>query len=573
MARGGGAGDIHEAAWSAVIERAKADPYYRYAIYASRSLAVKHPEVYLKGDKLFIDLITSEIGYGKAYSIKNVHDEYLYGRNMAGPPFSFAQVDFNKYSRVKAEGLYPSGYPFLPYLDRRLLPIASTLKLAHNSLTELELAEQCYFSLREKSKASDPYIIYCDDESAYVYDDARGRLIRMGDLKGDEAPAGNPILIFNSENVWYPLMGRDDRSKDPILNDLISRYSRDIQLPKITEFESRSVSMLKKVTELGDSRQALMAKICAAHTEGARFSTFFKAWRELGIPTTALGLFQEIYRRANYLSPITAYLAWISEGCESEAGLSAMTYEYLKYAATPGYSFAHGHTWTCSLVGQTIDECYRTQAGHCVWQSASLAAVLDLLGVDNYIMEGRDDGGTFHTTVYVPKYDLILNNGRIRERRTVLSRGPQGPYSAIRYISHGGKWANPVIGAYSGSLSPKEVADMLDHLKSIHNDDIKGLGWGRIIPYDQLIRALDREQASWKPIELPGSSVIITITETAMTTKEEVTAKREATSLTIQETKTSVPGEVVPSNQLLIGIVVLAIVLAIAFLALRKRAK
>ena len=103
MTKVGGADDIHEAAWSAVIEKAKVDPYYRYAIYASRSLAVEHPEVYLKGDKLFLDIATKEDGYARAYSIKGVHYEYLYGRS--NYPFNLTKDQLEKI--LKSMGINP----------------------------------------------------------------------------------------------------------------------------------------------------------------------------------------------------------------------------------------------------------------------------------------------------------------------------------------------------------------------------------------------------------------------------------------------------------------------------------
>ena len=509
---------IHQEAWAKVLDGAWTDAYYRYAIYASRTLAVNHPEVYLRGDSLFVDVVTSENGYARAYEIKDVHDQYFYGESLSGGPFSFDQVKFNEYSVTTNIKLYPSDYPFLPYLDRRVLPLPSTLKLTQRSLTELELAIQYYFSLTRKGGVSGSYILYCDSESAYVY--TFGRLIQMNGLKECEKPSGNPILIFSQESTWYPLLGRDDRAKDTVLNTLVARYSTSIQLPSLTEFESKMISGLGMVTTLSDSRQMLLATISAAHTEGTgtgprvKFPSFSAAWDTLRIPGTAWGLFQEIYRRANYLSPITAYLAAVSSQHEGEGGMQAMTKEYLKYTATPSMPYAHGHTWICMLNGLTIDECYRTQAGHCVWQSASLGSVLDILGIDNYTTEGVTSDMTLaHTTVYVPKHDFILNNGRIMERGTVLSSAGKEPFCAIRYIRHGGKWANPMIGSYTGTLSPNNTTDILRYLKSLHNDDIRGIilkpGVRSSMSYDEFIKSLSDEQRNWKSIELPGGGITI----------------------------------------------------------------
>ena len=41
--------DRHRLAWASLVQAARTDPIARYGIYASRTLAVRHPEVYLKG--------------------------------------------------------------------------------------------------------------------------------------------------------------------------------------------------------------------------------------------------------------------------------------------------------------------------------------------------------------------------------------------------------------------------------------------------------------------------------------------------------------------------------------------
>jgi len=76
--------DIHKNAWKDVVKKAKTDKYFKYAIYASRILAIKHPEVYLKADKLFINKITTNEGFKKSYETKDVHSKYLFGKEKNG---------------------------------------------------------------------------------------------------------------------------------------------------------------------------------------------------------------------------------------------------------------------------------------------------------------------------------------------------------------------------------------------------------------------------------------------------------------------------------------------------------
>lgn len=507
---------LHIDSWSALLNDARSDKYCKYGIYASRILGVKHPELYLQGDAIFLKHIMSNNGYQMAYSIKDVHDPYFTGSNMKGPPFSFNDVNFASYSAGSSGSLYAEEYPVLPFVDMRMYPIATTLKPATNKITQLELAEQFYFSLSQKRDAMKGlYLICCDSEDAYVYDN--GNLTWMKSLDRVATIEGNPILILNDKNVWYPLMGRDDTAQDPTLDTVVKKYATATQTPKLTASEIELVAILREVTKLDGEAQVLMACLAAVHSEGTdtgghQYTEFVDAWKKLKIAPRAMGIFEEIIRRANRLSPIAAHLAWTFRGQEGEEGLKKMTNEYLRYAATRGKDYAHGHTWTCNLVGQTIDECYRTQAGHCTWQSASMAAVLDLAGMDSYLIEGVVCEGDLkwagHHTVYVPKYDLILDNARIGERNTVLSRSGNAKFGAIRYISHEGKWANPWIGAYVGTLSPKQLIQTLSYLKSLHDDDIRGLRLTPGLPpefisYSELTEKLNQEQGSWRSFELP----------------------------------------------------------------------
>ena len=98
----------------------------------------------------------------------------------------------------------------------------------------------------------------------------------------------------------------------------------------------------------------------------------------------------------------------------------------------------------------------------------------------------------YHTTVlpYSPKYsdDALLKG--------------------IAYILHGSKWVSlEPVQKYSGTLSPTETIDILQHLKSMHDDDIraqKGSQDGiELIPFDEVIKILGALQKNWKPVELP----------------------------------------------------------------------
>jgi len=495
--------EAHQYLWGKTLEEAQVDKYSKYAIYASRILAVKHPEVYLQGDAIFLKQIMTTSGYRAVYLIENIDDTRYEQALLGGPPFSFKDVELESYEIVSSSQLYPENYPLFAYLDMRLFPIATTLKTWENEITQLELGEQFYFSLKEnRGSAVGLYIIYCDNEETYLYDN--GELTWMENLTKTGVIRGNPILIFNEENVWYPSMDRDDTAKDPMLNHIVEEYSTDIQIPQLTEFEENAIETLKQITELEGENQVLMAAIAAVHNEGTgrsieEYSKFETAWEELGLPSYALGVFQEIYKRADYLSPITAYLAWISGGHEGKDKIEAITGEYLKYAGSPtyNYSFAWGHIWNCMLIGTTIDESYRTRAGHCVWQAANISSVLDALNIKNYIIQILFQN--FHHIVYLPQYDLIVSNGAV-----VSNIENRYSYLGISFISSEGKWAHPRLYTYVGTLSPEESVNVLNFLKGKIDGGIEFrgiMGTGSFVSWSELISGLENEE--WAPFELP----------------------------------------------------------------------
>lgn len=318
----------------------------------------------------------------------------------------------------------------------------------------------------------------------------------MKNLTKTDVIKGNPVLILNEENVWYPLMERDDTTKDPVLDHIVEEYSTDIRTPQLAEFEENAIEILKQVTELEGENQVLMAAIAAVHTEGTKrptetYSEFEAVWEELDIPLYAHGVFEEIYKRADSLSPITAYLAWISGGYEGENKIEAIAGEYLKHAGSPIYNYklAHGHIWNCTLVGKTIGESYRTRAGHCVWQAANISPVLDALNIKNYVIQTRFPHAFYsHHWVLLPHYDLIVSNGSVSVIPEIEEIENMPSYIAVKFISSEGKWAH--LDIYIGTLSPEESINVLNFL-----------GEKFCISYSDLISRLKEEE--WTPFKLP----------------------------------------------------------------------
>lgn len=167
-----------------------------------------------------------------------------------------------------------------------------------------------------------------------------------------------------------------------------------------------------------------------------------------------------------------------------------------------------------------IEHTYRTRAGHCVVQSATIGAALELAGIDRYRLQGfATSNGEIagHDFIYIPQYDLIISNGTILNNTLNISGTvicpcePLGGLKYIDFIEHDGKWAylwrTFKSSLFYGTLSPNETIEILEYLRGIHNDDIQCRRWegGRFIkiPLDEVKQQLIEEQERWQPHELP----------------------------------------------------------------------
>jgi hypothetical protein len=509
---------IHEDTWLRLLSEAATDQYLKYGLYGYRTLAVKHPEIYLQADDILAQVLTGNAGSKEAYLIKNVHSDYFYSWKR-GASFSFSDVDFSSYNLVNCQELYPSHYPFLPFLDRRLDFITTTLKTYDNRITQLEKIEQRYFAEKERgSKVL--YIVHCDNGNTYLYRD--GSLISAVEQKAVEQTDGNPVLIFNEENVWYPLMERDDTSKCNVLSKIVSRYSTQVKEPTLSNFEKGVICQLKMVTEFPDARDLFFLKfVCINASEGMANLLPRRMMQEYENAKLPYFVWCEraLNEKMNLFSPISAFLAATAKGGEGRNGIVAMCNEYAKYTRTPKHRFSHGHIWLCSMLEYGIEHAYRTHAGHYVVQAAAIGAALELAGVDRYRLQGFAFSGDkifAHDYVYIPEHDMIISNARIgtltgRVGGTVIDSSNVGEIKYIDFIEHEGKWAYlwraPICSPYYGTLSPRETIEILEHLISIHNDNIQARTFKRKkfveIPIGQIKRQLAKEQKRWEPYKLP----------------------------------------------------------------------
>ena len=511
--------EIHEQAVEMVLDKAERDSHYKYAIYTSRTLMVKHPEIYLKADGLFLETVQNNDGFKKSYEITSVNDPYLLGNALTGPPFSFDLVDFTKYHVIESSAMYPEDYPFLPYVDRRLLTMTVTLKPVGNRVTQLAKAEQHYFALKESGATADlMYLIYCDNENAYLYH--QGALISALDLEETERIEGNPILVFNESNVWYPLMGRDDTGANAALRNVVEQYATGVALPELTDSEAEMVARFAEMTALEPS-QVNMAIIAASRNwrfHRFAYEPFRSIWGgadirnfQLHHPNAHISLLHDLILKSNHLSPIAAYLAAITEEIEEQEKIEALCREYLRHASPPEYSgMAHGHIWVCGIMEFNIEDSYYAHGGCCTTQAANVKASLDLAGFASYWIHAvaAESPVNGHSHVYIPRLDMVVDNGRVSRiayQQSVLCNEFDRERPCVTYLSHNDTWASfYAIEEYCGTLSPAEAIAILEYLSSIHGDEFKGVTDGFApISYDRLLTQLTAHQDSWAPVTLP----------------------------------------------------------------------
>jgi len=208
---------LHEKAWLDVATKAKDDPAYKYALYQSRTLAVKHPELYLQADALFNQILLSQDNMDRYYSNRTQfglqqESEYEAIHKMTGGKFRWSEFSIDNHNVVGYKDIYHTE-AFLPFVDIRLHLMAVALKGTDWQATPLSMAEFLYFQHGAKRNS---FLLVTEQGTAYVYIPARlGTRERLLKYSGEETKQIDEkvVLIFNQKHVWYPLMDRDDRSK------------------------------------------------------------------------------------------------------------------------------------------------------------------------------------------------------------------------------------------------------------------------------------------------------------------------------------------------------------------------
>ena len=480
----------HREAWESLVASAAHGEYARHAIYASRSLAVAHPEVYLLGDSWFYQGASKLTGFQECYedptSLGWCHMEYgrpffRGGKDYPGIPggqgLNFGDIKLAEYRPVSARRLHPA--PFEAFIDHRLAPLAVSLKTEGRAVSPLELAEIVYF--QRLARGSDPrhlFLVQGVDGGGYLFDGEHLVSMKTGDTV--ERPTAGAALIFNSQAVWYPVMGRDDSGANPELRRAVDRLASPDDSLELTPWEEGLLGSLRAATALDNDDQRTMAAIAATRATGWKCHPFYAAWSR-SVPeddfeitiSRRLCIVREFDRLANSVSPATAYLYGVlSEGGSLEERMRRLSREYLIRTGVVREAEAHGwkpawrleswgHLWPCGLMEHTVDDAFRSRTGHCVSQCHMIGAVLEMAKIPHVVVNFDRGGvkeGISHHFVLSQDGTFLFDDGIVNFRGVDADTEDYGP---LLSFAIGGEWARTVASGTHGNVTTARLGELL----------------------------------------------------------------------------------------------------------------
>lgn len=463
--------DIHTNAWLDVATKAAKDVRYKYAIYASRTLSVNNPEVYLQGDNLFYYYAKRPYmreTYEFRSQKKNEREALIesFGKNqLGGNPFLWSDVNIKKYITSDYSTIYKD-YPMLSYLDKRMFSVESALMGTDWKAVPINMVEFMYF--KHKANGEKPYILFMEDGNAYLYSNNQ-----LYSCNGENISAvkGEMILAFNENNVWYPLFDRDDTQKDAVLNKIVSTYRAAAgNSPSLNENEKRIIGLLKKNTKLEtemdfDKLQLVVSKI---------YYNFYplrgsSANKTAQYENSSLSVYKSgvIYKIGNYLSPATAYYAALAKLYEN-SNVNEFTTIVQKEVAERYHSGAENGRYTVALrlwlewddFFSTMDDFILTKSSMCMFSATNQASIFELANIENlkiYMVSmcySNQTGGHIYTAFY------RRNEMRIMEHFSDYGNNINGLQT----------WDNSVM--WRGFIDGDEWYSFHDGYTLIQSDDI-----------------------------------------------------------------------------------------------------
>jgi hypothetical protein len=387
--------EVHWEAWDAALGEDGTEPASPMSFYAYRTIAVPHPEIYLKADQLISDVLENLPGGRVAYTYPDQRDVPFFQRiqkgEVTGPGFSWRQWTIWNDS-VKTGTVLSGGDPE-SILDLRLPSAAVLLRYVHQVYTSPEWALQLYCQKRRLGHPTDGLFVVIDaDGSGYLADDT---VLIHGIHTWEGNPCDiRPLLVFNEEAVYYPLFGRDDRSRDVSLSSLLGRLgpAAVLDLP-VTALQR--ISRLRTVAALPDTESTHAAILISSGLRDLKNPLVRERWdryRESEDTTSCACLpasFLTVLCEANRLSPVAAGLSCTITGDDLGTALLQVSDKYLALCgrrvapvdSSDSSLEAFAVLWSYGLFEIGLDDIVRTRAGGSSSQAYAMSAILDLAAV------------------------------------------------------------------------------------------------------------------------------------------------------------------------------------------------
>jgi hypothetical protein len=485
--------DRHRLAWEHLVQAAKTDSIARYGIYASRTLAVRHPEVYLKGDTWFYESASSIKGFHESfrdptalgwchmdYGFRFFDDDVSVTGIPDGRPMDFSQLNLRDYRVTDSWRIYPEFY--IQPLDWRMGPLAVALKTEGKVVSPIELALIAYYRVCEAGKApGDRFLVLCAEEDAYLLEGDELYCARSDSVVPQ--PRSAPVLIFNEEAVWYPWMNRDDSEASPELRRAVRRLSRKTSPTPLDTWQEKMFRELAAVSSLDNEEQKTVAALASVRGKGWPGHPYYMAWQSV-LPDDSvlytisrhMCLIREFLRHANLVSPVTAALSGHAMGTGTlEARLRRLSQEYLSRAGVVREAEARGwksawrleawgHLWPCPVMEHTIDDAFRSRTAHCISQAFIMSAILEMADVPHLIVH-FDRGGitrqVSHHFILDAEGAYLFDDGILNFRGIDPNTEDYGPLHSFSKL---GKWARLVADSPYGNVDSKDSAALIEEV-------------------------------------------------------------------------------------------------------------
>ncbi|MEW6031822.1 MAG: hypothetical protein AB1645_02890 [Bacillota bacterium] len=485
--------ELHLKAWRQVAAAAvSGDRLARLALYSTRSLAVRHPEIYLRADRLFYRTASTTRGFRELYAYDpetwrldpeaaeaadKRFPHFLEEVLQTGHPLGFAALDLSRYRVVERRALFPDGAPFLRVIDERAGFLPAVLKRLDGAVSPVEMAFLRYFVSVAKG-GPEPFIVVWEDGTASLWSRGAGAggqdlgwgLVDPATGSPADAAGRRPLIIFNERAVWYPLMGRDDTAADSRLAGAVAALTRGFgagsvlpssYLESLPDAERGLISALRDASALGESdvpyavwaaaKVRYRAYAYAPYREGlagipaaAGYASLFSPeWHEMHV------LGHTLQVASSRLSPLAAWLA--AEAAEDPLTRTrAVTSRYYDLARAAPFTTARV-VWEAEFLWYDIEDAVLAKAGTCAIQTGIVLALLDLAEVECYaVWIWSYDGG--HEYVYLPALGKEVNNGYLTETEGFLDLEPGSKWiaglgSSQGFVSFG---ASPFVSTMPG---------------------------------------------------------------------------------------------------------------------------